>query len=542
VGNLLCQIRLFTKRSIKKIISFIAVQAAKSIERPWRLLAIPFYLFVRPTLVRTRPVIVRVGHAVYFTALKFIPLLGGSAGRMPKAILRAEAAYQFLRGQQLLGENKPEESWRALEQCVKHSGNPFHFLVAGVCLYTGLGRMRDAIELFRESNRIRLLQTTAGGDAYERYCVLDQFWTAHIGHSAEIDYVTKLRILEGRNPQDTILYNPPGTLVANPFWVQQWTPHVRRITDHRELPFPEKDVKYLALDHYVPGVVGTGRHFFWETAARTYQRWAAEARGTLLELGDDVRERGRQALASIGMPPNAWFVGLHVREPGFQPHHRGLHGVLNANIEDYLLAIDEIVCRGGWIIRMGDPSMTPLPPLPNVLDYCHSAIRSDWMDVFIAAASRLFIGTSSGVCYVAQDYGVPCVLTNWWPPAQRPWHAGDIFVPKLIRRVRDGRALGLAESLNEPFGYGNSEHYLREREGVIIADNDPLDIRAAVVEMVERLEGQPSYEASDLAMRAQADKIYADLARRLYDSPAAFGAGSLARDFLRRNPSFLHSG
>jgi putative glycosyltransferase (TIGR04372 family) len=188
---------------------------------------------------------------------------------------------------------------------------------------------------------------------------------------------------------------------------------------------------------------------------------------------------------------------------------------------------------------MGDPSMTPLPPLPNLLDYCHSAIRSDWMDVFLAAESRFFIGTASGVCYMPQAYGVPCVLTNWWPPAQRPWHAGDIFVPKLLRRMRDGSVLSLEESLNEPFGYCNSVGYLLEKHGVTVQDNEPDDIRAAVIEMFERMDDLPNYDQSDVAMRERAEGIYASVAMQLYHSPGAFGAAALARDFLRRNPSFV---
>jgi hypothetical protein len=38
-----------------------------------------------------------------------------------------------------------------------------------------------------------------------------------------------------------------------------------------------------------------------------------------------------------------------------------------------------------------------------------------------------------------------------------------------------------------------------------------------------------------------AGKIYSSAAMRLYDSPGAFGAAALARDFLRRNPSFLQA-
>jgi putative glycosyltransferase (TIGR04372 family) len=520
------------RRLAEKEINFAAAQAKKIMRRPYRLVR---YL-LRPIMLSR--LAISAAQVVVWCMLR----LGIARHRIPKLFGYIIASGEFLRGQRLLDENKPEESWRAFEKCFEYSVDYHHFTIGGVCLHVGLGRMREAIKFYRQSNRIRLAhRATIGAGKYERYCLLDTFWAAHIGHAAQIDYVIKLRMLEGRDPSDTILYLTPGARVMNRFLVEQWNPHLRLITDPRELPFPEKFVKYLALDFYVPGVSEVGRYYLWELAARTYRRWSEKDRAPILNLPAEVQDRGRKALARAGVPHDAWFVGLHVREMGFQPHHDELHNVLNAKIEDYLPAIDEIVRRGGWVIRMGDPSMTPLPPLPNVLDYCHSAIRSDWMDVFLAATNRLFIGTASGVCYVAQNYGVPCVLTNWWPPAQRPWHPGDIFVPKLLRRMQNGRVLSLEESLNEPFGYCNSIGYLRERHGVTVQDNHPEDIRAAVVEMFERMDGRPNYDQSDLAMRERAERIYASVAMKLYDSPAALGAAALARDFLSRNPSFVET-
>jgi hypothetical protein len=60
------------------------------------------------------------------------------------------------------------------------------------------------------------------------------------------------------------------------------------------------------------------------------------------------------------------------------------------------------------------------------------------------------LGSASGPIFVPPLYGVPAVLTNWWPPGMRPWHASDIFVPKLPRRSVDGRYLTLTETLSEP--------------------------------------------------------------------------------------------
>jgi putative glycosyltransferase (TIGR04372 family) len=449
--------------------------------------------------------------------------------------------YHFHRGEALLSQNRPFEAWEHFSGGKDGNTNHHFFMIGGACLQQGLGRAREGIAWHRRSDDVRRSRGVDRKRDFAKYWVLNKMWIEHFGHAAQVDYIVKLGVLEGRDPMDTIVYCPPDLKVANRFLVEQWSPYLRLVKSARDLPFPESEVAVRALNFFVPRTSTSQRQYLWELAAQVYRRWTAEGRGPLLVLPPDVASRGRQALQSCGIPPDAWFVSLHVRDRGYQSHHRGLHDVLNSKVRDYLPAMEEITRRGGWVIRMGDVSMPPLPAIPNVLDYCHGAIRSDWMDVFLTAACRFFIGTSSGVCYAAQDYGVPCVLTNWWPPAQRPWQSGDIFVPKRIRWLESGKFLSLKETLAEPFGYCNSLEYLWQHHGAWIKDNDPEDIRAAVVEMLERVEGTAIYTAGDLAARERAEAIYASVAKNFYNSPAAFGASALARDFIRRNPAFLEA-
>jgi hypothetical protein len=107
------------------------------------------------------------------------------------------------------------------------------------------------------------------------------------------------------------------------------------------------------------------------------------------------------------MPEGAWFVGLHVREGTDR-----MHDVRNSDISTYRLAVEEIAKRGGWVLRMGDRSMRPWP---NTIDYAHSAERKDWMDVFLWAEGRFFIGTGSRPQLIPQTFGKPVAIANWGP-------------------------------------------------------------------------------------------------------------------------------
>lgn len=437
-------------------------------------------------------------------------------------------------GYHLFQRDHPLEAWPWFERALR-VGLPTadDNLLGAICLYHGLGRFRDAMSLLRRTNELCIGQVKFPSLVNKHFRVLDGFWARHIGNTAELDYIIKLGILEGRSREETILYLPPGSSVANRFFLQQFATHLRLVEDSADLPFDVSAMRALRYDPLAPRMPDGTTHYIWEIAGKTYERWQKEGRRPLLSLPSEIEARGWEALHRAGVPQGAWFVAMHVREGKWYGHNTGPRGILNADITTYLPAISEITQRGGWVLRMGDPGMKPLPALSNVIDYCHSELRADWMDVFIASRCRFMLATSSGPAYIPPLYGVPSVLTNWWPPAQRPWHASDIFIPKLMRRMADGRYLSLSETLTEPFSYCHSRRFLADHEGVHVEDNDPEIIRAAVEEMLVRLDGAmndcDSPEVSDLRLRAE----------QIYRSHGAPEMGQLARVFLQHYESLI---
>jgi putative glycosyltransferase (TIGR04372 family) len=435
-------------------------------------------------------------------------------------------------GHQLLQLDRPAEAWPWFEEGLR-SGYPStdDFLISAMCLYHGLGRFRDAMALLTRANEQSLERARVLGVDAGPYRVLGSVWVRHIGHIATLDYVIKLGLLEGRSREHTVLYLPPGSPVANRFLLQQMAAHLRVIENPTDLPFDESAVQILHYDYLGPRLPDRTTAYFWTVAAETQRRWHDSRRASLLTLPPEIEARGWAALHRAGIPRGAWFVALHVREGTWDGRNPGLHGMLNADIATYQPAIAEITRRGGWVIRMGDPRMRRLRPTANVLDYCHSDLRADWMDIFLAARCRFMLGTSSGPAYLPGLYGVPSVLTNWWPPAQRPWHPTDLFIPKMLRHKADGRYLSLAETLAEPFSYCHSVHYLADVERVHVEDNDSGLIRAAVAEMLNRLEGGTSRNPELDILRAQADTIY----RRF----GALGMAQLTAGFVKVHSDLL---
>jgi putative glycosyltransferase (TIGR04372 family) len=218
------------------------------------------------------------------------------------------------------------------------------------------------------------------------------------------------------------------------------------------------------------------------------QQWEKEGRGPLLTLKDSDHERGWDCLKRFGVRQGDWFVGLHVRDTDFK-------NARDSDIDTYRMAIESVTARGGWVIRMGNPSMPPLLPMPRVIDYAHSEARSDWMDVFLWARCRFFIGTQSGPYMVPSTFGVPCVLTNSFPMAL-PLPYQNINIYKLYWSEKEKRYMTFSEACASRVGLAESRKYISST-GVRLVDNTPEEINDVVLEMLERLEDKLAYSAGD---------------------------------------------
>lgn len=262
-------------------------------------------------------------------------------------------------------------------------------------------------------------------------------------------------------------------------------------------------------------------------ATEVERRWRAAGRGPLLSLPEEDVERGRTCLADMGVPEDAWFVGLHVREhPG---HPRDVH---DADIISYRDAIAAIVERGGWVVRMGDPQMTPFPRMEQVVDYALGPYKSEWMDVYLWADCRFFVGTTSGPIGVPPTFGRPCVQTNWSPFAFRHWYPDDLVIAKLYRSLADGRLARFQEALASPVAYTPSSRRLRAL-GFELVPNTPSELRAAVVEMLERLDGRVPEAGCDQELQRRFDAL------TLMSGEPLFGASKPVTAWLEAHEDLL---
>ena len=182
----------------------------------------------------------------------------------------------------------------------------------------------------------------------------------------------------------------------------------------------------------------------------------------------------------IGLPHDARFVCLHMREGGYS---RDWDNIRNTNIANYLGAIKEITQRGGWVVRMGAPTMTKLPPLERVIDYAHSPRRSALMDVYLLKECSFYVGTSSGITDTALLLGKSVVLTNMtaWINLLPP-QSGDLIIFKHVYSKSEKRFISIQEWLQRA-SMITAEHWSSPDWQLV--ENSDAEITSAVKERLD---------------------------------------------------------
>tara|TARA_B100001750_G_C15509740_1_gene602798 strand:+ start:1577 stop:2992 length:1416 start_codon:yes stop_codon:yes gene_type:complete len=198
-------------------------------------------------------------------------------------------------------------------------------------------------------------------------------------------------------------------------------------------------------------------------------------------------QSGEKYLKEIGLKESDWYVTLHVRDNTYRKKESN-ESFRNADIEDYIPAINEITKAGGYVFRMGHLGSKKISAQNKYIDYANSKYKSEELDVFLGGTSKFCIATSSGFYIIPAMFSVPILMTNC------PQHGvffelkkRDIYLPRIFKSKIDGKFLKLKTIFNYPYtNLANDKSY--EENKIKVIKNSSEEIKNATIEMLKQTE------------------------------------------------------
>ena len=83
----------------------------------------------------------------------------------------------------------------------------------------------------------------------------------------------------------------------------------------------------------------------------------------------------------------------------------------------------------------------------NIIDYA-SKWQSDFMDIYLPAHCKFFLGPPTGLLNVSQIFNIPVAITNCIPINSPSLPLNGVFIPKLLWYKEDKRFLSYKEILS----------------------------------------------------------------------------------------------
>jgi putative glycosyltransferase (TIGR04372 family) len=344
------------------------------------------------------------------------------------------------------------------------------------------------------------LANTPGRVAYKwllnRGVELIDAHTNHIGHaSIHTDYLVKQLLLEGQKNKIILFTYPPAK--RNDRWKFGYYPnaYLHTLWQRHFRIFTSRFLRVLLRPVMWKGDgAARGRGYKLGDDYATVSRKT----GRLIKLPAEDTARGYRLLAEMGMEDDAWFFCFYARSVHYKGS--GAHNCRNCDIMSLMPAVQYLTDKGGWGIKMGAPTGNPLPTADRVIDYPESQSRTAFMDVFLAAHCRFFMGCTSGIHDLAHNvFHRTTIYHNFIPLFPLNWKLffdDTVFIPKLLWLNEEGRYLKFAEIYESEIStFISSEQY--EQAGIRVCDNDADDILNLTKEAFSRNIGDWSSPPGD---------------------------------------------
>ena len=249
-------------------------------------------------------------------------------------------------------------------------------------------------------------------------------------------------------------------------------------------------------------------------------------------------DKGFKVLKEIGCHGNSGYICFHARDPMFLKNvndnvNFDYHNYRDSDINNYLLATQEMATRGIYSIRMGAIVEKEISSASNlVVDYASSKYRTDFNDVYISGNCKFFLCSDTGISIVPEVFRLPVVHVNFTNITNISiWTINSLFIFKFFYLRNENRFMKFSEILDLEFG-GIETNEIFSKLNIELIENTPEEIRQVTIEMDERLNGTWETKEEDIELQERFWLLFGP--NKIKSPNLRIGA-----EFLRKNKDLL---
>jgi len=243
-----------------------------------------------------------------------------------------------------------------------------------------------------------------------------------------------------------------------------------------------------------------------------------------ISFNEEEKLKGKKILSEFRIPENAKFVCLIVRDSAYLDRYKNqtlrdfsYHNYRDCDIDNFLLAAEELANRGYYVFRMGVKVLKPLKSSnPKVIDYANSKMRSDFMDMYLSANCTFGISTATGLDMVFSVFRKPIAYASVVPIGYiQVQSKNDLHIPRHHINKKDKKKLSVSEifSSNVALSFFSDEY---DNNNIELWGNTPEEIKELAIEMDERISGSWKETQEDLQLQKKFWNVYENNMQKLY--------------------------
>ncbi len=212
---------------------------------------------------------------------------------------------------------------------------------------------------------------------------------------------------------------------------------------------------------------------------------------------------GQNLFESMGIPLGSKFVCLLVRDKAYLDDHLpgndwSYHSYRDCDINNYVLAVKELINLGYYVIRMGSKVEKSFPLVNSkFIDYEKNGFRTDFMDIYLGSKCEFCISTSSGWDAVPYIFRKPIVYAPIVPIGYMFTFSNKFLaITKHLLDLKSNKRLSFQEIVERGLAFICDSSQYKNSE-VILIENSPEEILEVVLEFEGKLTGKWETQESD---------------------------------------------